>query len=315
MKKKAAFTLIELLVVISIISLLLAILMPALSELKRRANSLICQTRLSNLNKLAVVYTNQYDNKFWIGAGWTPNTLYGPADQWMGAVGKLMADTRDPNRDYIKNNKTRCCPAATKPVGSIPQSMVAATAQEHPYTPFRAWGPFPPAGAPYRNRWEEVDIWGSYGDNSWIHSVPLRATSFQGMSVNPALPPVTNPPTRGYYTGLLWQTNLVKHSDIIPVFLDSSWFENYCDNYNDPPISETMDMSNNGPINTQMKTACLNRHNQAINIAFMDGSVRSTALKQLWYQKWNRLSALDGKDAPSYKGINSGLWMARFKNE
>ena len=37
-----------------------------------------------------------------------------------------------------------------------------------------------------------------------------------------------------------------------------------------------------------MKRFCLNRHNEAINVAMLDWSVRHVRLKGLWQLKWNR---------------------------
>jgi hypothetical protein len=38
----------------------------------------------------------------------------------------------------------------------------------------------------------------------------------------------------------------------------------------------------------EMRRVCINRHNMAVNIAFLDFSVQKTRLKKLWYLHWHR---------------------------
>ena len=64
MKRRKGFTLIELLVVIAIISLLMSILMPALSKVRQKAKDVLCKARLSDWAKIFEMYTGQNDG-FW----------------------------------------------------------------------------------------------------------------------------------------------------------------------------------------------------------------------------------------------------------
>ncbi len=71
--KKKAFTLIELLVVISIIALLMSILVPALSKVKRMAKITVCKTRLKNSFIATIAYSStnreQLPISFWQSDG------------------------------------------------------------------------------------------------------------------------------------------------------------------------------------------------------------------------------------------------------
>jgi prepilin-type N-terminal cleavage/methylation domain-containing protein/prepilin-type processing-associated H-X9-DG protein len=72
--RKKGFTLIELLVVIAIIAMLMAILMPALSKVKKIAMRVICGTNLKGLGTAQTVYANDYDDEYAVQGG-TATTL------------------------------------------------------------------------------------------------------------------------------------------------------------------------------------------------------------------------------------------------
>jgi prepilin-type N-terminal cleavage/methylation domain-containing protein len=67
--KKKGFTLIELLVVIAIIAMLMAILMPALSKVKKIAARVVCGTNLKGLGTAQTVYANDYDDEYVVQGG------------------------------------------------------------------------------------------------------------------------------------------------------------------------------------------------------------------------------------------------------
>ncbi len=62
--RKKAFTLVELLIVISTISLLMAILMPALAKARQQGKSLACMNNLRQLALAAQIYANNNDGFF-----------------------------------------------------------------------------------------------------------------------------------------------------------------------------------------------------------------------------------------------------------
>lgn len=100
MRKRKGFTLIELLVVIAILTLLMAILLPALQRVRKQARAVTCQSNLRQWGVVFSMYMEDNDGKFpqihpvFMDAGHTWPYIYRPY--------------------YSDSNDLLLCPAATR---------------------------------------------------------------------------------------------------------------------------------------------------------------------------------------------------------
>ncbi|MBI4025266.1 MAG: prepilin-type N-terminal cleavage/methylation domain-containing protein [Verrucomicrobia bacterium] len=103
-----AFTLIELLVVIAIISILAALLSPALKAAREQGRAAVCMSNLRQIGAACLIYVN--DNN-----GITVSYSLGAGGMWYDLLHSYLTTASDPNR-YPKIIQ---CPSHTPAEGSV----------------------------------------------------------------------------------------------------------------------------------------------------------------------------------------------------
>lgn len=108
----------------------------------------------------------------------------------------------------------------------------------------------------------------SYGINCWVYSPPPNVDEIQDR------PAKWN-----------WRTPSVKGAGYVPLFADTMWRGGGPYDYLSPP-------DYNGQFDdydAEMDHFCIDRHGAGrINVLFLDWSVETVGLKQLWTLKWHR---------------------------
>ena len=105
---KSRFTLIELLVVISIVSLLISILLPALGKARATSMALRCMTNVKQLGAITMVYTQDNKQSLPLTGDYSPtgSSGYNPSnkiDNWMALIGPYLSTS---STEVWKYNRT-----------------------------------------------------------------------------------------------------------------------------------------------------------------------------------------------------------------
>jgi prepilin-type N-terminal cleavage/methylation domain-containing protein/prepilin-type processing-associated H-X9-DG protein len=279
MYKLKGFTLIELLVVIAIIALLMGILMPALQCVRKKARAVACQALLKQWGTIWSIYCDENDGRFCEAGnlGWLRGT-------WVISL----------RSQYRTKSEILLCPAAVKRRPSSNGNIVEYGGPSQSYI-MGSGGLF------------DLQEEASYGANDWIYDAQGSGT-IQGRPIQ-----------------WNWKHKDVRQAFNVPVFADTMWrgggpcyhtseTETLNPGFNRiaPPQYDGQWIS----YDNEMMHFAINRHENGINVLFMDWSIRKVGLKELWTLKWHREYPVNGPwtQAGGVRPEDWPDWMKQFKD-
>ncbi len=274
MHKRRGFTLIELLVVIAIIALLMAILMPALAKVRRQAKGVACQANLKQWGTMISMYCAENDGMFGLGAS-------GMNNKW-----------KNWTRPYWKDPKVLLCPLNTKSWREMGWTGSGDPAQGS----FYAWEDskkLAPDKIDKKTGWNSWGDIGGYGSNSWCIYTTDTGTG-----------------SERYF-----KTINTSGGGNIPLIADCVHVGGRPDSTDNPAAIASPGMwlgPELGSVGSAepptMARFCINRHGDITNVTFLDLSVRTVGLKELWRLKWHATFDLDNVYTAGHGGDDTSIW-------
>ncbi len=262
-----AFTLVELLVVISIIAMLLAVLLPALNKAREQARSIACRSNLAQWGKCYYLYSCDYDNKMPVFEG---GNVSAEGTVFTAAFAKYTNDVK----------KLRLCPSAPEPYPET--DTVHKTTKGWNGSTKRAWYLMSTVG------WYGDEDWNtsSYTENSWVRKIGDRADK-DGRGYWPG----GSPPKAGEFASTYaWGKFDSPQPYKIPLIMDGR-------SNNFWPVHTIVDSGIFRVAGTNygrgynwwhMGNIMMKRHQNGINIVFLDSSAKNVSIYDMWSLRWNR---------------------------
>jgi prepilin-type N-terminal cleavage/methylation domain-containing protein/prepilin-type processing-associated H-X9-DG protein len=259
MRKLRAFTLIELLVVVAIIALLIAILLPALGRVRKRANTTVCLTNVRGLTQAVHIYVQAYNTMFQAGGNggvgvWDYQLLGGNLTRQQFANGQGSKD------------RMRFCPE-TSMMKDLSGSTAAVAGAAN-----SAWVCVSPFDA-------SIKTVGSYGLNTWLYVAPANPQPFE-------IPPGTS-------VSDFYQVKTITRESLVPAFIDST-VHDFTASPNDTLTQSAG--STAMPHEGGLTCAVIDRHIKRVNVSFYDGHAETPRFAELstfrWTRSWTRTSPL-----------------------
>jgi prepilin-type N-terminal cleavage/methylation domain-containing protein/prepilin-type processing-associated H-X9-DG protein len=127
MRKKSGFTLIELLVVVAIITVLIAMLLPALNQVREKTRELVCASQLRDIGLRFQSYLQEYNDTY--PPAWYNNNIFTPWNSY------------SMRKYFIQGGSFTCDPILVCPTAAVMEEIAPAYffyRREYAYN--RGWG-------------------------------------------------------------------------------------------------------------------------------------------------------------------------------